>query len=99
MVSYLIAAISWHGDAQRHFGGWPLGAVGPRSRRHDENSSRHQRYRSARHEPACRPKQKTFKEFRVAVMLSDPVSEVDQPVQDLIVNLPIFSGDGEENIP
>jgi len=30
---------------------------------------------------------KNLKEFRVAVMLSDPVSEVDQPVQDLIAKL------------
>ncbi|MGB8313981.1 MAG: amidase family protein, partial [Aestuariivirga sp.] len=37
-------------------------------------------------------KQKTFKDFRVAVMLSDPVSEVDQPVQDLIANLAKFLG-------
>ena len=35
-------------------------------------------------------KQKTFKDFRVAVMLSDPVSEVDQPVQDLIAKLAQF---------
>jgi amidase len=32
-------------------------------------------------------KQKSFKDFRVAVMLSDPMSEVDQPVQDLIAGL------------
>jgi amidase len=32
-------------------------------------------------------KQKSFKQFRVAVMLNDPVSEVDQPVQDLIAKL------------
>lgn len=37
-------------------------------------------------------KQKTFKDFRVAVMLSDPVSEVDQPVQDLITKLAQFLG-------
>jgi amidase len=30
---------------------------------------------------------KDLKEFRVAVMLTDPVSEVDQPVQDLIAKL------------
>ena len=35
-------------------------------------------------------KQKTFKDFRVAVMLSDSVSEVDQPVQDLIAKLAQF---------
>ena len=35
-------------------------------------------------------KEKTFKDFRVAVMLSDPVSEVDQPVQDLIAKLAQF---------
>src|SRR6185436_7973371 len=35
-------------------------------------------------------RQKTFKDFRVAVMLSDPVSEVDQPVQDLIAKLAQF---------
>jgi amidase len=29
----------------------------------------------------------SFKDFRVAVMLTDPVSEVDQPVQDLIAAL------------
>ena len=32
----------------------------------------------------------SFKSFRVAVMLSDPVSEVDQPVQDLIAALVKF---------
>ena len=32
-------------------------------------------------------RQKSLKEFRVAVMLSDPVSEVDQPVQDMIAGL------------
>ena len=35
-------------------------------------------------------KEKSFKDFRVAVMLSDPVSEVDQPVQDLIAKLAQF---------
>ncbi len=35
-------------------------------------------------------KQKTFKQFRVAVMLTDPNSEVDQPVQDLIIKLAQF---------
>ncbi len=35
-------------------------------------------------------KQSSFKEFRVAVMLSDPVSDVDQPVQDLIAKLAKF---------
>ncbi|MGE3829858.1 MAG: amidase [Parvibaculaceae bacterium] len=35
-------------------------------------------------------KQTRFKDFRVAVMLSDPVSEVDQPVQDLIAKLADF---------
>jgi amidase len=34
--------------------------------------------------------QKSFKDFRVAVMLSDPVSEVDQPVQDLVGKLAQF---------
>lgn len=34
--------------------------------------------------------QSSFKDFRVAVMLSDPVSEVDQPVQDLIGKLTQF---------
>jgi len=34
--------------------------------------------------------QKSFKDFRVAVMLNDPVSEVDQPVQDLIADLASF---------
>ena len=38
--------------------------------------------------PAAR--QTTLKQFRVAVMLSDPVSEVDQPVQDLIARLAGF---------
>lgn len=38
------------------------------------------------------PKQKSFKDFRVAVMLNDPVSEVDQPVQDLIAELAQFLG-------
>ncbi|MCB1378508.1 MAG: amidase [Alphaproteobacteria bacterium] len=32
-------------------------------------------------------RQKSLKDFRVAVMLSDEVSEVDQPVQDLIAKL------------
>ena len=35
-------------------------------------------------------RQKDFKQFRVAVMLTDPVSEVDQPVQDLIMKLSQF---------
>jgi len=35
-------------------------------------------------------KQTSFKEFRVAVMLTDPESEVDQPVQDLIAGLAKF---------
>ena len=35
-------------------------------------------------------RQKRLKDFRVAVMLSDPVSEVDQPVQDLIGKLAAF---------
>ncbi len=35
-------------------------------------------------------RQTRFKDFRVAVMLSDPVSEVDQPVQDLIGKLAQF---------
>jgi amidase len=34
--------------------------------------------------------QTSFKPFRVAVMLSDPVSEVDQPVQDLLAALVKF---------
>lgn len=34
--------------------------------------------------------QKSLKDFRVAVMLSDPVSEVDQPVQDLVGKLAQF---------
>jgi amidase len=34
--------------------------------------------------------QKSLKEFRVAIMLSDPVSKVDQPVQDLIAQLGSF---------
>lgn len=34
--------------------------------------------------------QTSLKQFRVAVMLSDPVSEVDQPVQDLIAGLAQF---------
>lgn len=38
--------------------------------------------------PAAR--QTTLRQFRVAVMLSDPVSEVDQPVQDLIARLAGF---------
>ena len=52
----------------------------------------HRRHRGARHRASsCRQrKQKTFKDFRVAVMLSDPVSEVDQPVQDLIAKLAQF---------
>ena len=35
-------------------------------------------------------KQKSFRQFRVAVMLTDPQSEVDQPVQDLIIKLAQF---------
>ncbi len=35
-------------------------------------------------------KQRTLKDFRVAVMLSDAVSEVDQPVQDMIAKLAGF---------
>ena len=35
-------------------------------------------------------RQKSLKEFRVAVMLTDPESEVDQPVQDLIARLAKF---------
>jgi amidase len=34
--------------------------------------------------------QKSLKDFRVAIMLSDPVSEVDQPVQDKIAALGAF---------
>jgi amidase len=36
------------------------------------------------------PRHKSLKDFRVAVMFSDPVSEVDQPVQDLIARLAQF---------
>jgi amidase len=35
-------------------------------------------------------KQKSFKDFRVAVMLTDEQSEVDQPVQDMIAGLAKF---------
>lgn len=35
-------------------------------------------------------RQTSLKDFRVAVMLSDPVSEVDQPVQELIASLATF---------
>ena len=43
--------------------------------------------------------QRSFKDFRVAVMLTDPVSEVDQPVQDLIARLAEFLGkQGEETL-
>jgi amidase len=38
--------------------------------------------------PASR--HKDLKDFRVAVMLTDPVSEVDQPVQDMIAKLATF---------
>jgi amidase len=37
-------------------------------------------------------RQKSFKDFRVAVMLNDPVSEVDRPVQDLIAKLAQYLG-------
>jgi amidase len=37
-------------------------------------------------------KQKAFKNFRVAVMVNDPVSEVDQAVQDKIMDLALFLG-------
>lgn len=37
-------------------------------------------------------RQKSFKDFRVAVMLDDPVSEVDRPVQDLIAKLAQYLG-------
>ena len=37
-------------------------------------------------------RQKSFRDFRVAVMLSDPVSEVDRPVQDLIAKLAQYLG-------
>ncbi len=40
------------------------------------------------HLPPAR--QKSFKDFRVAVMLTDPVSEVDRPVQELIAKLAQF---------
>lgn len=33
------------------------------------------------------PRHKKLKDFRIAVMLNDPVSDVDQPVQDLISSL------------
>jgi len=36
------------------------------------------------------PRHKDLKDFRVAVMLTDPVSEVDQPVQDMIAKLATF---------
>jgi amidase len=42
------------------------------------------------HLPPAR--QKTFRDFRVAVMLTDPVSDVDQPVQDLLARLAQFLG-------
>lgn len=42
------------------------------------------------HLPPAR--QKSFKEFRVAVMTTDPVSEADQTVQDLIGGLAQFLG-------
>ena len=35
-------------------------------------------------------RQTTLKEFRVAVMLTSPESEVDQPVQDLLAKLAAF---------
>jgi amidase len=35
-------------------------------------------------------RRKSFKDFRIAVMLSDPVSEVDQPLQDLIARCAKF---------
>lgn len=37
-------------------------------------------------------RQRSLKDFRVAVMLSDPVSEVDWPVQDMIAKLAEFLG-------
>ena len=37
-------------------------------------------------------RQKTLRDFRVAVMLTDPVSDVDQPVQDLLARLAQFLG-------
>jgi amidase len=37
-----------------------------------------------------RATQKSFKDFRVAIKLSSPVSDVDQPLQDLIKNLGTF---------
>jgi amidase len=37
-------------------------------------------------------KERAFKNFRVAVMVNDPVSEVDQAVQDKIMELAIFLG-------
>ncbi len=37
-------------------------------------------------------KERSFKNFRVAVMVTDPVSEVDQAVQDKIMELAIFLG-------
>lgn len=37
-------------------------------------------------------RQKSLKDFRVAVMLTDPVSEVDQPVQDMIGKLAEWLG-------
>jgi amidase len=40
--------------------------------------------------PPAKPR--ALKDFRVAVMLSDPVSEVDQPVQDMIAKLADFLG-------
>jgi len=42
------------------------------------------------HLPPAR--QRTFRDFRVAVMLTDPVSDVDQPVQDLLARLAHFLG-------
>ena len=44
---------------------------------------------------SCRRRaHKDLKDFRVAVMLTDPVSEVDQPVQDLIAKLASSSSRG-----
>jgi amidase len=37
-------------------------------------------------------KQTSFKDFRVAVMITDPVSEVDQPVQNLVAALSTWLG-------
>ena len=73
-------------SSTRYFCRRPLGAQCARSDRDAQVDGGSAESRSATRlsSQAAASRHKDLKEFRVAVMLTDPVSEVDQPVQDLI---------------